>query len=163
MSKSDTTGTEQSERIARRGQQIFQIALRMEIGDVDRGRGGAETLLYLADAIARIAATSQDPHLALKTVVELFGKIDDGWFATQKDVIVDKAEIQLADAAFEIALGPKTPEKDVGSVAAGALAILADAIVRVATLNREPRQIIEYVVRRLDETDVDAIRREQLK
>ena len=44
------------ERTARRGEQIFQIALRMEIGPATSGKGGAEALLYLADAIARAAA-----------------------------------------------------------------------------------------------------------
>lgn len=163
MTKNDS---EQHARITRRGQQITQIAQRMEIGDEERGKGGAEALLYLADAIARVAATSQDPRLALKTVVSLFDKIDDAWFAKQPKegpVVVETAKQLLTNTAFEIALGHDVPGADPGRVAAIALGILTDAIARVAALNSEPRRIIEHVVQRLDDTDVDALRREQLK
>jgi hypothetical protein len=157
---------EQHARITRRGQQISQIAQRMELGDEERGRGGAEALLYLADAIARVAATSQDPRLALKTVVSLFDKIDDAWFAKQPKegpVVVARANQLLSDTAFEIALGHDVSGADPGRVAAIALGILTDAVVNVAALNSQPRQIIGHVVRRLNEVDVDAVRREQLK
>ncbi len=165
MTKKDITNADHA-RITRRGQQISQIAQRMEIGDEDRGRGGAEALLYLADAIARVAATSQDPRLALKTVVSLFDKIDDAWFAKQPKegpVVVKSAPQLLADTAFEIALGHDVPGADPGRVAAIALGVLTDAVVRVAAHNSDPRRILEHVVQRLDATDVDAVRKEQLK
>jgi len=165
VTKKDITNADHA-RITRRGQQIFQIALRMEIGDVDRAKGGAETLLYLANAIAFTAAISEDPRLALGTVVGLFDKIDDAWFAKQHgegDNPVTESCQLLADAALETALGQGRPGADIGGVAAVALSILTDAIVRVAALNSNPRQIIEHVVQRLDATDVDAVRKEQLK
>lgn len=166
MTKNDLIDPEQHARITRRGQRIAQIAQRVEIGDEERGKGGAEALLYLADAIARVAATSQDPRLALKTVVSLFDKIDDDWFAKQPKegpISVASANQLLADTAYEIALGRDVLGADPGRGAAIALGILTDAIVLVAALNSDPRRIIEHVVHRLDETDVDAVRREQLK
>lgn len=150
--------------IHRRGQQIFQLALRMELGDAARG-SGAEALFYLADAIARLAALSEDPRLALETVVRLFGKIDDDWFAKNHEPKSLTSINQLfADLAFETVLGRDDgAHVEVGPVAARALSRLTDAIVCVAALNDEPRKIIEHVVQRLDESDVERVRKEQRK
>ena len=151
-------------RITRRGQQIFQLALRMELGDVERGKGGAEALLYLADAIARLAALSEDPRLALETMGRLIDKIDDGWFVNNHTTegLTPEAHL-LADITVETVLGQDDGNTvDAGALAARALAHLTDAVVSVAALNSEPRRILEHVVQRLDATDVDAIRKEKL-
>lgn len=149
-------------RITRRGQQIFQIAMRMEIGDHDRG-SGAEALLYLADAIARVAALSAEPRLAIETVVGLLDKIDAAWLTKNRSIkSFVPVDHLFADVAFETAIG-QSEDADVGPAAAAALARLTDAIVCVATLNSEPRRIIEHVVQRLDATDIEAARKEQLK
>lgn len=152
--------TPNHERINRRGQQIFQLALRMEVGDGLRGNG-AEALMYLADAFARLAALSDDPRLAIETVVGLFDKIDADWLAKNHTikgfVPVDQL---LTDLAFETVIG-QDEHAAVGPAAAAALTRLTGAIIHVAALHSEPRRIIENVVHHLDETDVDAVRRER--
>lgn len=149
-------------RINRRGQQIFQLALRMELGDDKRG-SGAEALFYLADAIARLAALSEDPRLALKTVVRLFDKIGDDWFAKNHEPKnLTSINHLFADLAFETVLGQDDGAGvEVGPVAARALGRLTDAIVCVAALNSNPRQIIEHVVQKLDASDVEGTRKER--
>lgn len=153
-------------RVTRRGQQLFHIALCMEVGYARQSAGGAEALLYLANAIAHVAALSAKPRLAIESVVSLFDTIDDGWLTKQgrrhQDTVAAEPHL-LADTALEIALGQDVPGEDTGGVAARALADLTAAIVRVASLNSDPRRIIEHVVRRIDEADVDDARREQLK
>lgn len=165
MSKQDQS--DPHERAIRRGTQIFQIALEMEAGEDREGSPdvGAGALLSLANAIARAAAMSSDPRKALEVVVKLFDAIDDSWF-TKKHPLVGKIVSpkgdRLAEAALEMTLGQTEP-RDVGRVAAGALKSLVDAMIYVAALNREPRKILEAVVVALDEADVDAARKAQLK
>jgi hypothetical protein len=147
--------------------QIFRIALEMEAGEAHEGSAdvGAGALLSLADAIARAAAMSAEPRKALEVVVKLFDAIDDGWFTKkhpQVGKIVSPKGDRLAEAALEMTLG-QADMGDVGKVAAGALKHLVDAIIYVAALNSNSRQIIEFVVRALDEADVDAARKAQRK
>ncbi len=147
------------ERITRRGTDLFQLALRMEVGDVARGTGGAEALLYLASAIALAAQLSEEPRAAIDVVRRLFDKIDFAQVPSP-GLSAPPARQLLVEAAFEMALAKQDPRAEVGVFAAQALAALTDAIARVAALNSNPRQIIEYVVQRLDSTDIEALRKE---
>jgi hypothetical protein len=144
------------ERITRRGLQLFQLALLMEIGDRDARRGqGAEALLYMADAIARLGAHSQHPRVALETVVNLFSKLQDTWFEQQREnnAQLPAAHHLISDIAFETVIGQSDPETALGGFAVDALDRLTDALIDIASLNSKPRQIIEHVMRRLDEAD----------
>ena len=142
------------ERITRRGIQLFQLALLMEIGNARRGQG-AEAMLYMADAIARLAANSDQPRVALETVVNLFSKIQDTWFEQQraKGKKLPDAKHLISDITFETVIGQSDPETALGGFAVDALDRLTDALIDIASLNSKPRQIIEHVMRRLDEAD----------
>ena len=79
-------------------------------------------------------------------------------------VVVAPVDQLIADVAYEAALGPDDPASlHPGIPPAVALSYLADSIIRIASLNSDPRQIVEYVVHRLDGADVEAVRREQRK
>jgi hypothetical protein len=160
-----TPNEEQAARVVRRGHQIFQAALRMEAGDTYRGSGGAEALLYLVDATARIVGLAEKPRLAIETVVRLLDAIKEDWIAKQRSgegLAFASVGQLVADLALEMAIG-QDEDTEIGTAAASALDRLASAIVCVAARNKNPRQIIEHVVQRLDATDVEAARRAQLK
>lgn len=143
-------------RITRRGIQLYQLAVLMEIGYGGRGQG-AEALLYMADAIARLAALSTEPRTALATVTSLFSKIQDDWFEQQRSEHGDRhlpdASHLISDITFETVVGQKDPNEALGGFAVDALERLTDALVDIARLNKNPRNIIEHVMRRLDEAD----------
>lgn len=156
------------ERVTRRGQQLFQLALRMEVGNVTANTGtGAEAILYLTDAIVRTAAIADEPRLALETTILLFDKISDRWFANNRAREGLAPVHQLfSHLAYETATGKQDASTDAEAAeatAAHVLASLTDAIIWVAALNSDPRQIIEHVVRRLDAADIDAARKEHLQ
>ncbi len=148
-------------RITRRGTQIFQLAMAMEDGGTGDG-SGAEALFYLTDAIARIAALSVKPQLAVEVAVGMLDKIDSAWLEKNHERRAPEDNI-VASLALEIGLGPDDPHEAPGEAPARALGQLADAVVYVAALNSDPRRIIEHVVQRLDATDVDAVRKEHLR
>jgi hypothetical protein len=163
MSKEDAV----RERATRRGIQLFQIALEMEAGEAREGSRdvGAAALLSLANAIAQAATMTSEPRLALEVVVSLFDSIDASWFTKphpRPGKVVSPKGDRLAEAALEMTLGQEDM-RDVGKVAAGALAHLVDAIVYVAALNSEPRKILEAVVIAIHQANVDAARKEQRK
>jgi hypothetical protein len=67
---------------------------------------------------------------------------------------------QLSDLALELAIG-SNEDAELGEVAAEALFYLANAIVRIAALNSEPRLVIDRIVALLDVADTDKIRKER--
>ena len=146
-------------RITRRGIQLYQLAVLMEIGDGTRGQG-AEALLYMADAIARIAALSTTPRTALATVTALFDKIQDDWFERQESEHGNRlpaAHQLISDITFETVIGRKDPDTALGGFAVDALERLTDALIDIARLNKHPRRIIEHVMVRLDEADATSM------
>ena len=147
-------------RITRRGTQLYQLAVLMEIGDGVRGQG-AEALLYMADAIARLAALSTAPHTALATVTGLFDKIQNDWFERQRSEHGERrlpaARQLISDITFETVIGQKDPNTALGGFAVDALERLTDALIDIARLNKHPRRIIEHVMRRLDEADATSV------
>ena len=146
------------ERIIRRGIQLFQLAVLMEIGDAPSRRGqGTEALFYMADAIARLAALSADPRLALDTVSKLFGKTSDDWYErhrTHESTKLPPASHLISDITFETVIGQKDPESALAGFAVDALERLTDAIIDIASLNNKPHSIIEHVKKRLDAADI---------
>ena len=147
-------------RITRRGIQLYQLAVLMEIGDGPRGQG-AEALLYMADAIARIAALSTTPRSALATVTRLFDTIQDDWFERQQsehgENRLPAAHQLISDITFETVIGQKDPDTALGGFAVDALERLTDALIDIARLNKHPRRIIEHVMVRLDEADATSM------
>ena len=160
---------EELARITRRGQTLFQIAMRMEVGESGTGdhKGGAEALLSLTDAIARLAAFSQNPRLSLSTATGLFDKIDGSWFARNNHdhVRFEPVGQVIADLAYEIAQESSPAGGDVGPIAARSLVHLIDAVLHIAALNSDPRRIIGLVVQALSlpniEADIATIRKRQ--
>ena len=145
-------------RINRRGIQLYQLAVLMEIGDGVRGQD-AEALLYMADAIARLAALSTSPRTALATVTGRFDKIPDDWFECPQhaESRLPAAHQLISDITFETVIGKKDPDTALGGFAVDALERLTDALIDIARLNKHPRQIIEHVMRRLDEADATSM------
>ena len=150
-------------RINRRGTQLYQLAVLMEIGwsTSDNARESAEALLYMADAIARLAALSTEPRTALATVTGLLDKIEDDWFEHQRSAHAESrlpaAHQLISDVTFETVIGKKDPNTALGGFAVDALERLTDALIDIARLNKHPRRIIEHVMRRLDEADATSM------
>lgn len=78
----------------------------------------------------------------------------DPWAEMQNLSTIMLKGTLLHEVALEMTVGIEPiAGRDVGKAAAMALASLTNAIVRIAALNSNPRQILEYVVQLLDAAD----------
>lgn len=159
-----TANNPTDDRLTRRGRQIFQLAMEMEIGPVEEGevKAGAETLIALTDSIAHCSAFCSDPRGVIDQVAQMLEKVDDGWFTEQRaqrnKIFVSRKGDLLAESALEMAFGKEDDDRESADRhAAQALKYLIDAVIYIATLDENPRLILERVVQAFDETAVEAL------